>query len=70
MSDSHARQDWTTNELAEAAGVDTSYLRHMLLDGRLMGRKRGRDWLIPYEEGQRWLERRRNKKKKATESND
>jgi hypothetical protein len=50
---------WTTSSLAEAAQVDQSRIRQLLLAGKLQGQKLGRDWLIPYEEGQRWLEGRR-----------
>ena len=62
MSDTEAKQDWTTKELAEAANLDPSTIRHLLLDGKLRGYKRGRDWFIPYQEGQDWLDSRRKKK--------
>ena len=50
---------WTTNSLAEAAGCDSSNIRLMLLQGKLKGEKLGRDWIIPQEEGERYLELRR-----------
>lgn len=62
MSDTEAKRDWTTKELAEATNLDTSTIRHLLLGGELKGYKRGRDWLIPYEVGQSWLDSRREKK--------
>jgi excisionase family DNA binding protein len=56
------KHDWTTRELAEAANVDASYLRRLLIDGQLAGYKRGRDWLIPYAAGQRFLEAEHHKR--------
>jgi excisionase family DNA binding protein len=55
-------RDWTTKELAGAAGVTQVYIRLLLKDGTLQGYKRGRDWFIEYEAGERWLEARRKKK--------
>ncbi len=61
------RYEWTTKEIAAAAGVTEGYIRRLLGQGRLKGYKKGRDWLIPDEEAQRWLEERakrlREKKK-------
>jgi len=56
---------WTTSELAARADVSQAYIRQMLLSGRLRGAKRGRDWLIPDEEAQRWLANRKPRKKRA-----
>jgi hypothetical protein len=51
--------DWTTNELAEAAGVTAAYIRQLLLADKLKGAyKRGRDWLIPDTVARRWLDNR------------
>ena len=61
MSDAQPAQDWTTKTLAEAAGVSTRYIRQELTAGKIEGRKLGRDWVIPYQEGRRWLEERRKK---------
>lgn len=57
MADEERKRDWTASELAEAAGVESSYLRRLLIDGQLPGYKRGRAWFIPYEAGQRFLEK-------------
>jgi excisionase family DNA binding protein len=59
-------QEWTTDELAQAAGVSTVYIRRLCKNGTIGARKFGWAWLIPYEEGQRWLEERAAKL--ATES--
>lgn len=52
------RQDWTVKELATEAGVDPSYIRHLLIDKKLRGYKRAGAWFIPDEEARRWLEER------------
>lgn len=54
----NAKRDYTTRELADLAGVDPSRIRQLLLQKRIDGYKRGRDWLIPYAEAQRWLNSR------------
>lgn len=50
--------DWTTQELAKAAGINQSRIRQILLYGTLKGQgyKRAGRWFIPFEIGQRWLE--------------
>lgn len=54
--------DWTTNELADEAGVSAAYIRQLLLADKLKGAyKRGRDWLIPDPVARRWLETRKAK---------
>jgi excisionase family DNA binding protein len=53
------RREWTTKQLAEAAGVSTAYLRQLLLAGTLKGQKVGRDWLIFDRDAQRWLASRK-----------
>jgi len=56
--------DWTTGTLAQAAGISqTSYIRRLCLNGTLQARKLGRDWIIAYEEGRRWLDQRAAKSK-------
>lgn len=52
---------YTTKELAEAAGVYQSYIRQLLLAGKLTGEKLGRDWLIPADVGRAWLQERRRR---------
>ncbi len=52
---------WTTKELAEAAGVDASHIRRLLIDGKLKGRKVGRDWAIPDDVARAWLEERQKR---------
>ena len=60
MSDD--KQGYTVNELAEAAGVSTSYVRRLLGSGDIQGRKVGEGrrgvWYIPASEARRWLEDR------------
>lgn len=55
---------YTTKELSEAAGVNQSYIRQLLIAGKLTGEKLGRDWLIPADVAQRWLEDRRERMEK------
>jgi excisionase family DNA binding protein len=54
---------WTTRELAEKTGLDQSHIRRLLIEGKISGRKIGRDWLIPDSEAQRWLGSRKRKTK-------
>lgn len=61
MSDAQIADDWTTQTLAEAAEVSTRYIRQELAAGKIQGRKMGRDWVIPFEKGQAWLEERHEK---------
>ena len=49
---------WTSQELAAAGKVSDAYIRQLLLAGKLRASKAGRVWIIPYAEGQRWLEQR------------
>ena len=65
MSEEQPAKVWTTNDLAEAGQVDPSLIRKLLLDGKLAGRKAGRDWLIPDAEARRWLARPRRRKPKT-----
>lgn len=53
--------DWTVKELAEEAGVSRSWVRYLLIDGKLEGHKRAGAWFIPDSEAKRWLEERRQK---------
>jgi len=52
---------YTVKELAEKAGVNTSYIRQILIAKKLSGYKVGRDWMIPHKSGDDWLEARRVK---------
>ena len=52
---------WTTNRLAKAADVNPSSIRRLLAAGKLKGAKLGRDWIIPDDEAQRYLDARRNR---------
>ena len=36
----------SSKEAGEIAGVTTGYIRRLLLQGRLKGKKIGRDWLV------------------------
>ena len=56
-------QDWlTTKELAELAGTSQTYIRQIILGGKLKAEKRGRDWFILAEDAQRWLDSRKARK--------
>ena len=47
---------WTTEELAQEAGVNSSRIRQLLAQGIIKGFKRGkRQWLIPDNEAVSWL---------------
>jgi len=50
---------YTTNELAEKAGVHPSRIRQLLDAGVLRGRKHGRDWVVSRASADRWLQERR-----------
>jgi hypothetical protein len=53
-------EPWTIKELAEAAGVDASYIRRLCIQGKLEGAKKpARDWLIPAQVGADWLKQKR-----------
>ncbi len=52
---------WSTKQLAEAAGVDDSYIRKLLIDGKIDGYKLGREWLIPDDVARAWLEERQKR---------
>lgn len=51
---------FSTKELAEEAGVTSTYVRKLCQDGKIDGAyKVGRDWLIPADAGRAWLKERR-----------
>ena len=52
------KQSYTTRELAERAGVTPAYIRQLLIEGKLRGYKRGRDWFITTRQAERWLKER------------
>jgi len=54
-------EEYTTKTLAKAAGVSDAYIRQLCIAGKLQAHKLGRDWLIPFTEGIRWLEERQSK---------
>ena len=54
---------WTTTQLAEAAGVDQSRIRQLLLNDKIKATKFGPVWMIPDEEAQRWLSSRKPRRK-------
>ena len=57
--DKKGKTRWTTNDLANAAGVDPARIRQLLIEGaELRGEKLGRDWLVTSAEAKRWLESR------------
>ncbi len=56
---------FTTKELSRTAGVSDAYLRQLLIAGKLAGYKQGRDWFIPADVAQRWLEERKVKPDKS-----
>jgi len=58
------RLEWTTKQLAEAAGVSDNYIRQELKAGRIIGRRiGGRNrgvWVINNSAAQAWLESRKD----------
>jgi excisionase family DNA binding protein len=55
---------WNTTELAKEAGLSDAYIRQLIIGGKIPSAyKVGRDWLIPAEEGQAWLDKRNEKLK-------
>lgn len=61
MTDSGHRE-LTTGEAARLAGVTTSYIRRLLLDGRLAGRQPdGWAWLVDRQSFDRWQAQRKQR---------
>ncbi|MCP4540116.1 MAG: helix-turn-helix domain-containing protein [Chloroflexi bacterium] len=53
------KQFWTTKDLAAVTGMDRSYIRRLIMMGRMEASKPGgRDWLVDDDEARRWLESR------------
>jgi excisionase family DNA binding protein len=44
--DSNPKEWLTTAEAAELAGYHVKYVRRLVKDGKIAGRKRGRDWWV------------------------
>lgn len=62
MSDAneYKRGGWLVKELAEAAGLNPSRIRQLILDDTIKGaEKRGPAWLIPDHVAQQFLEERK-----------
>ena len=55
-------RDWTTQELAEEAGLKPSRIRQLLISKDIKGVKRAGAWFISDAEARRWLELRNNTK--------
>lgn len=50
---------YTSEELAEAAGVSDVYIRQLLVKGKLAGLQIGIHWLILAEDATTWISERR-----------
>ena len=61
MSDEQRTQPYTTAELAAAARVSDRYVRRLVADGKIAGTMYGKTWLIPAEEGERFLREKRSR---------
>jgi len=56
-------ETWTTSELAEDQGVSPSRIRQLCIEGRFPNAvKRGRDWMIPDDDVQAWLNSDRDRR--------
>jgi len=53
---------WTTKQLADAAGVDPSYVRRLIEQGVIKANKLANTWFIQDPEARRWLDERKDKK--------
>ena len=58
VEEKQQQDDWTTPQLAAAAGVSSARIRQLLAGGLIVGRKVGRDWLISDVDAREWLTRR------------
>jgi len=61
------QEDWSAETLSQAAKVSSSYVRRLCRKRILRCRKFAGSWLIPYQEGQRWLEECVEKSKATSE---
>lgn len=58
-------KNWTTKELAAAAGLTDSRIRQLLIAKEIKGEKNGRDWMVNNAEAQRWLAERQEMQRAA-----
>lgn len=57
-------RDYTVNELAALDGCDPGYIRRLLIEHRLNGAHRGRQWFVLNDERLReWLKREHRRTK-------
>lgn len=59
--DNERTQDYTTTELAAAAGVSDRYIRQLVTAGELTATKYGKTWVIPADVGREWLRQRQER---------
>jgi len=60
MTDNENSRELTTKEAAKLAGVTDSYIRRLLINETLKGRKLNDwAWLVPRREITRWLEEKK-----------
>ncbi len=52
------KPSWSTTTLAKAAGLSRAYIRQLILKEKIEAHKHGRDWIIPYEIGETFVEKR------------
>lgn len=57
-------------ELAEAAGVSVNNIRQLLRRGVLKGHKQGSIWVIPRDEADDYLEKRRGRQRASFRNSD
>jgi hypothetical protein len=46
---------WTAQQIAKRAGLTDAYVRSLLINGKIKGKKFGYVWAISDEEAARWL---------------
>jgi len=63
---------WTTQALAEKAGVYPSRIRQLCISGRFPGATKvgKKSWLIPDDDAQRWLTSDRDRRYKQAEDSE
>lgn len=55
------KKDWSTEQLAQEAGVSRQYVVKLLNLGRIKGHKVGRAWIIRDLDARIWLEEMRKR---------
>ena len=55
------RQFYTIPELASEAGISATYIRRLVVSGKLAGTKYGNTWIVPVDAGREWLRQRQAK---------